>query len=87
MGYILNLVKIGPVVSEEKMLTHDGRRTTHDDGRQPIAVGHLSDSGDLIINGFYRHNHNHYVFYTKKDIITGVSSWEFSGEYPLLTIY
>ena len=29
------------------MLTHDGRRTTHDDGRQPIAIGHLSDSGDL----------------------------------------
>ena len=31
---------LGPVVSEEKMLTHDGR--------QPIAIGHLSDSGDLI---------------------------------------
>ena len=29
------------------MLTHDGHRTTHDDGRQPIAIGHLSDSGDL----------------------------------------
>ena len=41
------MVRIGPVVSEEKMLTHDGRRTTHDDGRQPIAIGHLSDSGDL----------------------------------------
>ena len=46
--------KVGPVVSEEKMLTHaarrttnDGRRTTHDDGRQPKAIGHLSDSGDL----------------------------------------
>ena len=35
-----NLVKIGPVVSEEKMLTHD-------DGRQPITIGHLSDSRDL----------------------------------------
>ena len=23
---------------------------THDDGRQPIAIGHLSDSGDLMIN-------------------------------------
>ena len=34
-----NLVKIGPVVLEKKMLT--------DDGRQPIAIGHLSDSGDL----------------------------------------
>ena len=33
------------------MLTHDGdaRRKTHDDGRQPIAIGHLSDSGDLKI--------------------------------------
>ena len=29
------------------MLTHDARRTTNDDGRQPIAIGHLSDSGDL----------------------------------------
>ena len=26
--YIPNLVRIGPVVSEEKMLTHDGRRQT-----------------------------------------------------------
>ena len=34
--YIPNLVKIGPVVLEKKMLTDDGRRTTHDDGRQPI---------------------------------------------------
>ena len=33
-----NLVKIDPVVLE-KMLT--------DDGRQPKAIGHLSDSGDL----------------------------------------
>ena len=23
------------------------RRTTHDDGRQFIAIGHLTDSGDL----------------------------------------
>ena len=36
--YIPNLVKIGPVVLERKMLT--------DDGRHPIAVGYLSDSGD-----------------------------------------
>ena len=27
----------------------NARRTTHDDGRQPIAKGHLSDSGDLKI--------------------------------------
>ena len=38
--YILNLVKIGPVILEKKMLTDD-------DGRQPIAIGHLSDSGEL----------------------------------------
>ena len=44
---MLNLVKIGPAVLEKKMLTDDGRRTPHDDGRQPIAIGHLSDSGDL----------------------------------------
>ena len=25
----------------------NGRRTTDDDGRQTIAIGHLSDSGDL----------------------------------------
>ena len=25
----------------------NGRRTTHDDGGQPIAIYHLSDSGDL----------------------------------------
>ena len=37
--YISNLTKIGPVVLE-KMLTDD-------DGRQPIALGHLCDSGDL----------------------------------------
>ena len=39
MLHITNLVKIGPVDSEEKMLT--------DDGRQPIAIGQLSDSDDL----------------------------------------
>ena len=39
--YISNLVKIGPVVFEKKMLTDDN-------GRQPIAIGHLSDSSDLI---------------------------------------
>ena len=35
-----NLVKIGPV---------NARSTTDNDGRQPIAIGHLSDSGDLKI--------------------------------------
>ena len=32
--YIINLINIGPVVLEKKMLTHD-------DWRQPIAIGHL----------------------------------------------
>ena len=32
-------VKIGKVVLEKKIITHDRR--------QPIAIGHLSDSGDL----------------------------------------
>ena len=35
------MVKIGPVVLQKKKLTHDGR--------QPIAISHLSDSGDLKI--------------------------------------
>ena len=34
------LVKIGPVVLKKKMVAHD-------DGSQPIAIGHLNDSGDL----------------------------------------
>ena len=37
---IPNLVKIGPVDVNE-------RRTTRQDGRQPIVIGHLTDSGDL----------------------------------------
>ena len=28
------------------MLMDDAHRTTHDDGRQLIVIGHLSDSGD-----------------------------------------
>ena len=28
-------------------MTNEERRTKHDEGRQPIAIGHLSDSGDL----------------------------------------
>ena len=35
-----NLVKIGSEVFEKKMLMDN-------DGQQPIAIGHLSDSGDL----------------------------------------
>ena len=45
--YIPNLVIFGTVVLEKKMLTDDAQRTTDDDGRQPIAIGHPSDSGDL----------------------------------------
>ena len=50
--YILNLVKIGSVVLEKKILTndarrHDGRWTTQGDGRQPRAIGHPRDSIDL----------------------------------------
>ena len=41
------LCKIVPVVLEKKMLTDDGQRTMDDNGRHPIAIGHLSDSGDL----------------------------------------
>ena len=45
--YIPNLVKIGSVVLE-KILTHYGRHTTHDERQQPkIAIGYLSDSSDL----------------------------------------
>ena len=45
--YTPNLVKIGSVVLEKKMLMDDGQWTMHDEGRKPIAIGHLSDSGDL----------------------------------------
>ena len=46
MGYILNLVKIGPVKYEEKMFSDDA-------GSQPIAIRHPSDSVDLKIQ-FHR---------------------------------
>ena len=55
---ISNLVKKGSVVIEKKMLTDDARRTMHDDGSQPIAIGHLSDSGDLITYTFSEANRN-----------------------------
>ena len=29
------------------MLTDDGQQTTEEDWHQPIAIGHLSDSGEL----------------------------------------
>lgn len=31
------------------MLTHDARRTTHGDGRIPIAIDHQSHLGDLYM--------------------------------------
>ena len=48
---IIKLLKIDSAVLEKKMITHDGRRTSQDDGRQPIAihVGHLAELGDLKI--------------------------------------
>ena len=52
--YIPNLVRIGPVVAEEKMLTHDGR--------QPIAIGHLSDSGDLKKQYKWKPEDRRYVY-------------------------
>ena len=33
-----DLVKIGLVVLEKKMLMDDAQRATHDDGSQPIAI-------------------------------------------------
>ena len=47
--YIPNLVKIGPVVLEKKMLTHDAR-CTMDDGRRrtPIhSIGNLKTLSDV----------------------------------------
>ena len=48
-----NLVKIGLVVLEKKMLTDDAQRATHDAGRQPIAIGHLSDLKNTITIGLF----------------------------------
>ena len=46
--------------------------TTHDDGRQPIAIGHLSDSGDLknCIWCLFQRNKTKHIYYT---IISKVS--------------
>ena len=44
---LVNL-KIGSVVFEKNMLTNGKRRTSNDDGPQPIAIGHLIYSDDLI---------------------------------------
>ena len=46
-SYPTYVTYIGPVVLEEKMLTHDPRHTTHHDGRQDLAKGHLIDSRNL----------------------------------------
>lgn len=49
-----NLFEISSVVSEKKLkifknfqTTNYERRTTNDDGHKQIAIGHLSNSGDL----------------------------------------
>ena len=41
-----NLIKIGPASSSWE---EDVNARTDDDGHQPIAIGHLSDSSDLKI--------------------------------------
>jgi hypothetical protein len=35
------------VVPEKKLKMFKSLQTTYDDGRKRIAIGHLSDSGDL----------------------------------------
>jgi hypothetical protein len=49
--YKPNLVEIGSVVPEKKLKCFKvyDRLRTDDDGRKRIAIGHLSDSGDLKI--------------------------------------
>ena len=64
--YIPNLVKAGPVVLERKMLRHDARRTTHDDGRQPIAIGHPSKSDDLK-STYIQPTYNLHLSWTEDD--------------------
>ena len=39
--YISNLLKIGPLILDKKMLTDEIRLMTDDDRRQTIAIGHL----------------------------------------------
>ena len=38
-----------PSSSEEELLTDDGQCVTHNDERQPIAIGNPRDSGDIEI--------------------------------------
>ena len=45
--YKPNLVEIGSVVPEKKLKMFKSLQTTYDDGLKRIAIGHLSDSGDL----------------------------------------
>ena len=64
------------------MLTHEGRRTTHDDGRQLIAIGHLSDSGDLkITDSLQRDN-----FFRDKEITTRSIPFFFYKHEPIAQI-
>ena len=43
----LILAKIHSEVPEKKLKVQEGRRTAHDDGRHPIAIGHLCGTDDV----------------------------------------
>ena len=49
----------------------DARRTTDDDGRQPIAIGYLSYSGDLKTMVLYRKLWNFDLLWKKTIILWG----------------
>lgn len=40
-------------VKKEILFRHDGRRSTDDNERRPIAISYLSDSGDLKYQQIY----------------------------------
>ena len=41
------MINVEMFTDDGRRMMDNGRRTTHNDGRQPIAIGHLSDSCDL----------------------------------------
>lgn len=44
------MIRIGIVVFKKKLICKKKKKKlTHDDGRRPVAIGPLSDSGDLKI--------------------------------------
>ena len=54
LPYRCHIPKFGQV--PVKILTDDGRPTTHGDGRQPIAIlARFSDSGDLKSINLHKH--------------------------------